>query len=67
MNEELGDDLDLIRQDCLGEVVKSVTDNRTTVLTTGLKAVDLEERIKDVKDKIKKRKSLILRKDYKTD
>ena len=56
MNEELGDDLDLIRPDCLGEVVKSVTDNRTTVLTTGLKAVDLEERIKDVKDKIKKEK-----------
>ena len=56
MNEELGDDLDLIQPDCLGEVVKSVTDNRTTVLTTGLKAVDLEERIKDVKNKIKKEK-----------
>ncbi|MGY8868430.1 MAG: TCP-1/cpn60 chaperonin family protein, partial [Methylophagaceae bacterium] len=26
MNEELGDDLDLIQPDCLGEVVKSVTD-----------------------------------------
>jgi hypothetical protein len=36
IDEELGDDLDLIRPDCLGEVVKSVTDNRTTVLTTGL-------------------------------
>tara|TARA_R110001592_G_scaffold103859_1_gene292390 strand:+ start:107 stop:1678 length:1572 start_codon:yes stop_codon:yes gene_type:complete len=54
MNEELGDDLDLIQPDCLGQVVKSVTDNRTTVLTTGLKAEDLEERIKDVRDKIKK-------------
>ena len=32
MNEELGDDLDLIQPDCLGEVVKSVTDDRTTVL-----------------------------------
>ena len=36
MNEELGDDLDLIQPDCLGEVVTSVTNNRTTVLTTGV-------------------------------
>ena len=56
MNEELGDDLDLIRPDCLGEVVKSVTDNRTTVLTTGVEAEDLKERILDVKKKIKKEK-----------
>ena len=36
IDEELGDDLDLIQPDCLGEVVKSVTDNRTTVITTGV-------------------------------
>ena len=57
MNEELGDDLDLIQPDCLGEVVKSVTDNRTTVLTTGVKPKILEERVKDVKKKIKKEKN----------
>ena len=56
MNEELGDDLDLIRPDCLGEVVKSVTDNRTTVLTTGSVSENLEERVKSINKKIKKSK-----------
>jgi|TARA_R110000822_G_scaffold300431_1_gene423805 chaperonin GroEL len=56
INEELGDDLDLIQPDCLGEVVKSVTSSRTTVLTTGVEAEDLKERILDVKKKIKKEK-----------
>ena len=56
MNEELGDDLDLIRPDCLGEVVKSVTDNRTTVLTTGQVSENLDERIKEINKKIKKSK-----------
>ena len=54
MNEELGDDLDLIQPDCLGEVVTSVTNNRTTVLTTGVNQGDLRERIKEVKNSIKK-------------
>ena len=54
VNEELGDDLDLIQPDCLGEVVKSVTDSRTTVLTTGFVNEDLQERIKNVKKSIKK-------------
>ena len=62
MNEELGDDLDLIQPDCLGEVVKSVTNNRTTVLTTGVNRKDLQERIKDVKNKIKKEKEPFFRK-----
>ena len=53
MNEELGDDLDLIQPDCLGEVVKSVTDNRTTVLTTGVKPNEIEERVKTVRKLIK--------------
>ena len=56
INEELGDDLDLIQPDCLGEVVKSVTDSRTTVLTTGVDSEILEDRIKDIKKNIKKEK-----------
>ena len=56
MNEELGDDLDLIQPDCLGQVVKSVTNSRTTVLTTGVSNEVLEERVKDIKNKIKKEK-----------
>ena len=53
MNEELGDDLDLIQPDCLGEVVKSVTDDRTTVLTTGPRTSKLEERQEEIRKLIK--------------
>jgi len=60
VNEELGDDLDLIQPDCLGEVVKSVTDNRTTVLTTGVIDKDLTQRIEDVQNQIKKEKKTLL-------
>ena len=62
MNEELGDDLDLIQPVCLGEVVKSVTNNRTTVLTTGVNQNDLHERIQDVNDSIKKEKEPFFKK-----
>ena len=62
MNEELGDDLDLIQPDCLGEVVKSVTNNRTTVLTTGVNKEDLQERINTVKKALKKEKEPFFKK-----
>ena len=52
IDEELGDDLDLIQPDCLGEVVKSVTDNRTTVLTTGVLSEEVANRIKEIENKI---------------
>ena len=52
IDEELGDDLDLIQPDCLGEVVKSVTDNRTTVLTTGVLNEEVANRIKEIEDKV---------------
>ena len=54
IDEELGDDLDLIQPDCLGEVVTSVTDNRTTVLTTGVINKSVKKRIKDINKKINK-------------
>ena len=34
INEELGDDLDLIEPTVLGEAVKAITDEKTTVLQT---------------------------------
>jgi chaperonin GroEL len=44
INEELGDDLDLIDpSEYLGEAIKSVTDNTTTVLQVG----DLGDALKD--------------------
>jgi len=52
INENLGDDLDLIDVSCLGEVYSSVTDNKTTVLTTDVLEEPLEERIKSIKKTI---------------
>ena len=57
MNEELGDDLDLIEPDCLGEAKLSITDDNNTVLTTFDLGENLEERVKDVRKKIKKEKN----------
>ena len=48
INEELGDDLDGISLDILGEVEKSVTDSKTTVITTFENTKDVTERIKEV-------------------
>ena len=52
INEELGDDLDLINPEVLGEVTKSVTSNKNTVLQVDVDHSILEERISDVRSKI---------------
>lgn len=52
INEELGDDLDLIDPNVLGEVEKSVTDAKNTTLQIGNVTEDLSERILEVKSKI---------------
>ena len=62
INEELGDDLDLIDVDCLGKAEKSVTDDKNTVITTYEIVDDLKERVKDVKKAIKKEKNGFLKK-----
>ena len=49
INEELGDDLDLIDIDCLGEAYTSVTDDKNTVLTIDPPEEELEERIESIK------------------
>ena len=55
INEELGDDMDFIDPSVLGEAVKSVTDETSTVLTVD-DVPDLSDRIQTVKSKIKKEK-----------
>jgi chaperonin GroEL len=52
IDEELGDDLDLIDPEVLGEAVKSVTDNRNTVLTIESVPEAARERIEAVDAKI---------------
>lgn len=47
INEELGDDLDLINPDVLGSVKKSVTDEKSTVLQIE-NSVDVKARVEDV-------------------
>ena len=54
LNEELGDDLDLIKVEHLGEVEKSVTDDKTTVLTLGDMTIELEDRINELNNAIAK-------------
>ena len=61
MNEELGDDLELIQPDCLGEVVKSVTDDKNTVLTVDMANKKVKERIKSVKNLLKEEKNGFLK------
>jgi len=61
INEELGDDLDLIQPDCLGEVSKSVTDSKNTVLKIKEFNYDIEERITEVEKKIDKEKDYFLK------
>jgi chaperonin GroEL len=54
INEELGDDLDMIQPDCLGEAVKAITDDKTTVLQVGDLGIAFNERIEDIQNKIQK-------------
>ena len=53
INEELGDDLDLIDPSVLGECVKAITDEKTTVLQTADLGVALNERVEQIEQKIK--------------
>ena len=62
INEELGDDLDLIQPDCLGEAKFSITDDKNTVITTYNVEEDIEGRVKEVKKLIKNEKNGFLRK-----
>ena len=62
INEELGDDMDLITIDCLGKADKAVTNDKNTVITTIDLDNDLTERIETVKKAIKKEKSPFMKK-----
>ena len=62
INEELGDDLDLIQPDVLGQAVQAVTDDKHTVLQTIDQSVALDERIEVVENKIKEEKNPFFKK-----
>ena len=54
INEQLGDDLDLIDVDCLGEAYTAITDDKNTVLTIETPEDQMEERIDSIKKTIDK-------------
>ena len=56
INEELGDDLDGISLDILGEVEKAVTDDKNTVITLEKIDESVKNRIEEVKKLLKKEK-----------
>ena len=62
INEELGDDLDGISLDVLGEAEKAVTDDKNTVITTTEASKEAKERIKEVEKLLKKEKNGFLKK-----
>ena len=54
INEQLGDDLDLIDISCLGETYTAVTDDKNTVLTIEPPEKELQQRIKSIQKLIDK-------------
>ena len=62
INENLGDDLDLISPDFLGESAKAITDSKNTVLQIEHETAGLDERIENVRNLIKNEKNQFFRK-----
>jgi chaperonin GroEL len=65
IDEQLGDDLDLIDVNCLGEAHAAITDSKNTVLTVDVPEEELKERVVSIKKLIKKEnKSPFLKKKH---
>ena len=62
INEELGDDLDGISLDVLGEAEKAVTDEKNTIITLDEIVLGVDERIKEVQKIKDKEKNPFLKK-----
>ena len=62
INEELGDDLDLITPEHLGEVDFAVTDDKTTTITMDAATPDILERIEEVKNIVSEEKNGFIKK-----
>ena len=63
INEELGDDLDLIEPSVLGEAIKTITDDEHTVLQTpDLVHTSFVDRVKNIEERIKKEKNPFFKK-----
>ena len=54
VSEQLGDDVDGLTPDILGEVEKSVTDSKNTIVTVSNVSEEVEDRLKQAEAKLKK-------------
>ena len=52
INEDLGDDLDLIKVEYLGTCSKTVTTHEDTIIQVNESSIEVEEIIQDIKDKL---------------
>ena len=64
INEDLGDDMDLIQPEHLGECVKSVSNKTETILQVDKSSNELDDLIEDMKDKIKNASSAATKNKY---
>ena len=62
LNEELGDDLDLMQPEHLGEAEFCITNSKDTVLTLEGMTQDIEDRIDELNNKITKEKNGFIKK-----
>ena len=62
LNEELGDDLDLMKPEHLGEAEFSVTNDKNTILTLDGMTDDIENRIDELNGKLAKEKNKFIKK-----
>jgi len=62
LNEQMGDDLDLIDISILGEAIKAVTDSKSTVIQVGELGDELKDRVENVRKKIKDETNPFLKK-----
>jgi len=53
INEDLGDDIDLIQPEQLGECLKSVSSEMETIIHVGENTKEIKDLIKDLKEKLK--------------
>ena len=62
INEDLGDDLDLIDETFLGEAVKAVTDDNNTVITVGEQTQEIKDRILQIEERLDEEQNPYLKK-----